>query len=330
MNLTNAFDQFQTAVNADPVQLKEARRRRDLFGEAFGGEEDVTETFPSGSLARGTILEPIHDVDIVMLFEADAHPEWGQPGDSARDALGDVAARVNMLLGATNGTIAREVRLASARNHAVKCFLDDPDAELPFTVDAMPALAQGDGTLLIPESRSSRWIAADPRDLIRRVAERHKRWNRFVPLVRVLKHWNASVARAGMRSLVVEVLAYNCIPDAYSTADGAEHRPDALSRFFTAAVVAIDEPVSDPAGLCGVIQPDLDVEVARGALQDASDGAYLALAAERRGDTDAAICQWRKVLGDLFPEPPGGCDKGTSGRPAVAVAPRLIRDTPQG
>jgi hypothetical protein len=33
---------------------------------AFGSETDVLERFPTGSLARGTMLEPIHDVDYML------------------------------------------------------------------------------------------------------------------------------------------------------------------------------------------------------------------------------------------------------------------------
>ncbi len=331
MQLKTAFDTFQTAVNAEPAKLTEARRRRDLFRDALSPEADVDEAFPSGSLARGSQLEPIHDVDVVIVYDGDDHSDWGQDGDSAAEALSYVGQQVNGLLGATNGTHATEVRLASPRNHAVKCFLDDPASKLPFTVDVMPALRRADGTLLIPEKLSRCWVPADPQDLIRRVRARHERWNRFVPLVRALKHWSKEVAKTGMKSLVVEVLALSCIPDVYETDDSTfaiEHRPEALMRFFTAAVVAIDTPVEDPAGLCGVIQPDLDVDQVRDCLQEASDGAYRATAAVRRGDVDGALCEWRGVLGDLFPEPPGGCDSG--GATGLPVAPRLIRDTPQG
>jgi hypothetical protein len=107
VELDTAFDQHQTAVNADPAAVKEARRRRDLFKQALAPEDDVTETFPSGSLARGSQLEPIHDVDFVVVYDPEAHPDWGSPGASAEDALRHVGGQVNRLLGATNGTAAR-------------------------------------------------------------------------------------------------------------------------------------------------------------------------------------------------------------------------------
>jgi hypothetical protein len=327
MELSTAFDTFQRRVNADSSQLAEARRRRDLIKKAFASEVEVVERIPSGSLARGTMLEPIHDVDYILVFESETHPDWGEDGPSSAGALSYLGQRINSLLGATNGTISKEVRLAAPRNHCVKCFFDDPEALLPFTVDVMPALRKRDDTLLIPEKLSDKWVPAKPEDLIARIAARHAIWNRFVPLVRVLKHWNANVACAGMKSLTTEVLAYQCLPSSFVTGP-SEHRPEALARFFTAAVVAIDQPILDPSGICGEIQPDLDVDLVRVKLQQASDDAYLAQAAQQRGDNDASICQWRKILGDRFPEPQAGCGKGIAAVPLFT--PRLIRDTPQG
>ena len=43
-------------------------------------------------------------------------------------------------------------------------------------------------------------------------------------------------------------------------------RPVAVSRFFTAAAVAVWSPVCDPADLCGEIQPDMDRTAANAAL----------------------------------------------------------------
>lgn len=332
MQVSTAFDRLQTAVNASPDQLATARERRDKFTEAFASEGDTTGSFLSGSLARRTMIDPIHDVDFVVLYEASEHPDWGGPGSSAEDALSYVGGRVNRLLGSTNGTVAKLVRLARVRNHVVKCFVDDPDDDDPFHVDLLPAIRQDNGRLLIPEKLSMNWIEADPEDLIERVAKRQTAWDQFVPMVRLLKRWNRDVAKTEMKSLTTEVLAYSCIPDWYTT-DDTDYRPDALSAFFTAAVVAIDEPICDPAGICGEIQPDLDTGAVKRVLQDASDAAYLALAAQRRGDDHPAICQWRKVFGDLMPAPPEGCGKPATGVGAAATAavtPRLIRNTPQG
>src|SRR4051812_8375872 len=149
MDINAAFDTLQTEVNVDDRADKKARARRDLFRKALGPEADVLEVFPSGSLARGSQIDPIHDVDLVVVYRADAHPEWGQDGNSAADALAYTHAQIKSVLG-TEGTYApREVRLIHDKNHSVKCFLDDPDeVELAFTVDVVPALRHN-GHLLI-------------------------------------------------------------------------------------------------------------------------------------------------------------------------------------
>ncbi|MFG2485013.1 hypothetical protein ACGFSI_19940 [Streptomyces virginiae] len=187
MRIDEAFDDFQRSVNEDVSQTRLARDRRDLFKRVLISEPDVTEAFGSGSLRRSTQLRPINDVDIVAVYDAAQHPDWGSAGLSAEHALNHNRSQVNRLLGKTNGSYGNEVRLALPRNHAVKCFLDDPDDENAFTVDVMPALRQADDTLLIPEKLTQTWVPADPEHLINLVADRQRDWEHFRPLVRVLK-----------------------------------------------------------------------------------------------------------------------------------------------
>jgi predicted nucleotidyltransferase len=326
MDINAAFDTLQSTVNAPIEAVLRARERRNLFRTAFEPEDDVAEVFPSGSFARGSQRDPIHDVDMVIIYHQASHPDWGSPGPSAGDALDHVQGRVRVLLGVTEGTVAKEVRLATPRNHSVKCFLDDPEDENAFTVDAMPALRQEDGTLLIPEKNSTCWVPADPEDLIDRVAMRHAEWNRFVGLVRILKRW-ADDRNTNIKSLVIEVLALDNLPE--------ETRPKALARFFTAAANAVWQPVCDPAGLCGEIQPDLDRAAAAAHFEQAAEEAWRAVSAQDRDDTDEAACHWRKVFGPIFPEPEGGCGGGNGKLAAfgvIAATPkrRPVKNAPQG
>jgi hypothetical protein len=326
MDISWAFDQFQAAVNADPDAVKEGRRRRDLFIDAFKDEDDVLDAYPSGSLARSTQIEPINDVDVVVVFDPDFHSDWGAPGDSAEDALVELQGRVRELLG-TNGSFAQgEVRLAKPQNHAVKCFLDDPGDPGAFTVDATPALP-GDGTAIhLPEKDSRNWIDSNPKYLIEEVRARQQNWLQFRPLVRCLKRWSKD-KKAGMKSLLTEVLAIEHLPE--------ESRPRALSRFFTAAAAVIQDRIEDPAELSGPIQPNLDTWQAHRMLEEATDSAAKAVAAQDRGDTDEAACHWREIFGIDFPEPEGGCKKSASRAGFFVGAggadePRTIIDAPQG
>ena len=319
MSLNDAFAEFQKTVNAEPDDVVEARRRRDIFRAAFGPLGDVKEVVPSGSLARGTQKDPIHDVDLVVIFDANDHPEWAKPGKSAADALDYTRNQVHALLGSTDGTSAKIVRLAKWRNHAVKCFLDDPDDESGFTVDVMPALRIG-GHLWVPEAVSESWIECDPALLITRVAARHAEWNKFGGSVRMLKRW-ASDQDIEIKSLVMEVLALEHLPR------GVENQPSAIQRFFTAAAYHVEGggKVSDPAGLCGEIQSDLDYAEFARKLRGAADEASAAMQAHMHNDPHTAIGRWGNVFGPAFPNPPASAAPA-----AVSVAPRQVKDTPQG
>jgi hypothetical protein len=324
LSVDKGFDQLQSEVDVPRDVMREARRRRDLFRSALPKVEDVTKVIPTGSLARGTHKDPLHDVDLVCLFKADAHPEWGQPGASADAALEHTRGLVTDLLGHEDGSEGREVRLIRKQNHALRCFLDDPDEEDPFTVDVAPALRHPESGLLIPQQRSSDWIRTDPEYLMELVAKRHAEWNQFAKLVRALKRWSADRS-TGMKSLVVEVLALYHMPDL--------GRAEALARFFAAASGAIWKPVEDPAGLCGEIQPDMDRDKANSELSNAADVAWRAVDAAGRGETDRAMCLWREIFDDIYPEPSGGC--GTAKAPGLIVAPALrpkrrVVDAPQG
>lgn len=340
MRPDTAFNTHQTVVNAAPESVQEARRRRNVVCDAFGKQPDVAETIPSGSLARGTQRDPIHDVDLIIVFRQKDHPDWDTGNGSAEAALEYVRSQVTDLLGVTAGTFAQEVRLTHLRNHVVKCFLDDPEDDDAFTVEVMPALRRPGGGLRIPErSNEAGWVTADPEFLLSEVAVRHREWRFFAPMVRAIKKWK-DVANLDMKSLTAEVLTLNCMPAPQP--GQVLSRQAALQRFFTAAASAVMDGVTDPAGWCGEIQPGLDRAAARAALREAADVAARAVAAEQRGDHDAAVCLWRSVFGPDFPEPPGGCPAaGTAasaallaGGVAAVVAPALIRrpvkDAPQG
>lgn len=321
MSVESGFNSLQTTVNVNADDLAKARRRRNLVCDALVKEDDVLEVRPSGSLARGTHNDPVNDVDLVVVFDAAAHPDWNQPGPSADAALAHLQEAVRRRLG-SDGT--GDVRLTKTRNHSVKCFLDDPGDPGAFTVDVTPALVRAEGGIYIPESKSADWVASDPQYLIDRVAKRHKEWNEFARLVRVLKRWNTDHG-AHMKSLTVEVLALTHLPVAA--------RPNAIAAYFAAAQDAVWDPIVDPAGLCGPIQPDLDPGPVSGVLAKAADLANRAVEAEAHGEKHNAQCLWRQLFGDIFPEPYGGCGGGSSGSAAATVAAvpkRRVVDSPQG
>lgn len=322
MSLAEAFDVMQENVNADPLQVEEARQRREMFQYAFGGEPDAETSVPTGSLARGSHIEPINDVDLLWVYDPSAHPDWGGPGDSVQGALEYTRDQVKRLLGSEEalidlfgeaGRYMKWVRHTRLQHHAVKCFLDDPDDDSAFTVDVVPALRREPNGFLIPETSSDDWIATDPVYLIERVLERHRGYGdgQFVALLRLLKCWSKDNGRV-IKGLTTEVLALSHLPDA--------ERPIALARFFQAALEHIHEPILDPAGLCGEVQPGLDCDRAEALFRGAAELSARAVTATQRGEDGEAQCIWRKLFGEVMPEPTGGCEGGSPDGKAAAAA----------
>ncbi len=347
MKPETAFAQFQVVVNADPAQLATARSRRDAFVTALESESDIDKVVVGGSLRRGTQRAPISDVDVYAVFSSVAHPTWGDAGASADEAIELVADRVAALLGTDgshvhllneDGGTGTHVRLKGRRRHSVKCFIDVPGDDVGFTVDVVPALRHPDGGLLIPERnlddpQNGTWIRTDPEALVSMVEKRQEAWSEWIPTVRVLKYWS-ELAGTGMSSLYVEVLALSALPtDA--------PRTEAIQRFFTSAEWAATAQLQDPSGLCGAIQPDLDVEAARTCLAEAAKLSGKARTDETNEQDNDAVCAWRQLFGREFPEPSCGCDGANAkvdaavgaavAAPAV-IAPkrRPVKQSPQG
>jgi len=161
----------------------------------------------------------------------------------------------------------------------------------------MPVLRQSDNTLLIPSTRDRGWSIADPEYLIEQVRLHHNDWSFFRPIARVLKDWRLDItAETRIKSLVIEVLALQCLPRSGT-------RPEALRQFFSAAAVEVNLGVVDPAGYCGLIQSDLDTVALRDALLEAADLADLACDQAARNDTDGAQRAWQQMFGPDFPPP---------------------------
>src|SRR5439155_1308833 len=82
----------------------------NLFDLVFCRLPHVHDVFCSGSLARKTHKDPIHDVDSVVIFKHSQRPSWAIDGNgSAKAALVEVAATTMELLRVVDGTEAQEV-----------------------------------------------------------------------------------------------------------------------------------------------------------------------------------------------------------------------------
>ena len=91
----DGFRSFSHAIESDPLGVLLAKWQRDKFIGKLKQLPDVVEVIPSGSLTRGTQIGRIHDVDLIVVFDKDAHPDFGRGGpESAQAAMTYLQAKL--------------------------------------------------------------------------------------------------------------------------------------------------------------------------------------------------------------------------------------------
>jgi hypothetical protein len=310
MDSDEAFDRFSKAIESDPLDVLLARWRRNTFEARLRKIPGVVKVIHSGSLARGTYVGELHDIDLIVVFDAEALPDPGLGSGSARAALEHMQAGIDQRLGKGQGPLTREISGTKLRRHVVRCAdvsLGPLDGIIPSAppVDVMPAIKKG-SHLRIPELHKDRWTDADPEQLLRLVAERKREWKYFDEVVRMAKVWTDHVG-LDISSLAIEVmvLQYAPHPRFFQTLSCGE----AVARFFERASRADIRKISDPAGRCGEIDSRINYRALRSELDKAASLARRARDAERTLDSPMPVMAmpenpnslWRQIFGRKFP-----------------------------
>jgi hypothetical protein len=310
MESDEAFRRFGRAIESDPLGVLLATWRRDAFTARLRRLPDVAEVIPSGSLAGGTHVGDIHDVDLIVVFDSSDHPDWGHGEVSVQAALErlqtGLVEQMHPLRGAEDGLLDE----TELRNHVVKCHgvsLGPFQGMVPAAppTDVMPAIRAG-SHLRVPERMTNRWIDVDPEKLIRLVAERQREWKYYKEVVHMVKIW-AERNNLNMRSVAIEVLVlkYCPRPRVFQTLSCGE----AVARFFEAAAKAHITSLNDPAGRCGEIDPGMNYGTLRDALENGAKLAREAMDAELARESPHPAGEtvprpddcWRKLFGGQYP-----------------------------
>jgi Nucleotidyltransferase domain len=323
MESDDGFDAFGKEIKSDPFGVLLAKWQRDSFIRKLESLPDVIEVIPSGSLARGTHIGPVHDVDLIVVFDKSAHSDFGSGPESAQTAMTYLENKLLELLHPLSGTEVL-IKGTEQRTHVVKCDggSTGPFAEIIPTappVDVMAAVREkpymlGKSPLLVPElgrvsalggARESKWVDVDPETFMRQVEQRQREWKYFTEVVRMVKAW-AKHEKLDIKSVAIEamVLLYCPRPRMFETLS----RGEALARFFDAAGKKLTT-LWDPAGL-REIDPGMNYGKLKRKLTDAAGLAREAMDAEyswknrfqlMQDATHPDVC-WRKLFGKEYPQ----------------------------
>jgi len=309
MESDDGFQSYSKAIESDPIGVLLAKWRRDAFIAKLKQLPDVAEVIPSGSLARGTQIGPVHDVDLIVVYKPSEQPDYGSGRESAQAAMEHLQGELLEQLHPWRGTEPGLLRETELRSHVVTYQggwthpVEDIVPSAP-PVDVMPAVREG-SHLLIPE-RGTGWVDVDPEKFMRQVEQRQREWGYFTEVVGMAKAW-AKDNHLGMKNLAVEamVLKYCPRPGFFGTLSCGE----AVARFFEAAAAANITSLKDPAGRCGEIDSGMNYGKLRRALGHAAGLARQAMDAEHawenrfHGTEDVTHPDvfWRELFGRKYP-----------------------------
>jgi len=172
--IDDSFQRFHGSLTLTEGMKQQISERLQAMQGFLQGTWRTPEVLPIGSYARGTIVPPVKDADVLFVHAA------GAPGRDAAQVLREVNAALAQRYGATR-----------VQRHSVQVRFED------FAIDVVPACG-GDGRYYIPElkehgdpSRGGAWIETTPRAQDERVRRANGTHGGFATrLIATLKHMN--------------------------------------------------------------------------------------------------------------------------------------------
>lgn len=283
---SQAMTQFLANISVTDYQKTSIiNARRDRVVENLTAAFPFTSDLPfsrallMGSAAKGTVVRPIDDIDVLAVF-SNANGAWNTYRFDSQAFLYRVRRAYSGLSTAKVG----------ARGQAVRIFFQNGGH-----VDVAPVFSYGNDIYGLPGGDGG-WINTAPTLANSWFTNKNSDLNyNLAPLVRLLKKWNNAHSKR-LRSFHLETIAAST----FRTLGG--NRQNALTSFFEWMPSHLD--VSDPGGQSGTLSGyftwDGRQEILQ-AIDSAAERARKANEAEMRGDHDEAKRLWRIILGSTFP-----------------------------
>lgn len=324
-----AFDRFRKdAVDLNPTITDIARSSRDyLFDQLkrlaqnnVGFPRLLGEYISFGSFARRAKIQPLDDIDVLILLNGKGTEEVPSPNSNLinRLRIKDSSAPLSKFTdgyGYVNSTkvlnsIKNHLFLVSSYKKAeIKKTMQAVTINLKsydWVFDVVPSIPVVDylGQIpyyLIPDGIGN-WIRTDPRidaENITQVSLKHNR--KFLPLIRLLKYWNCRVHKPLLSSYYFETLVIKMFQYSPLITDF----PNAIKYFFDCCPSYLRASCPDPKNLGSALDVSVDKITKQkviDAMSEASSFAEYALMYEANSDHKQAIYWWQRIFGSEFPD----------------------------
>ena len=289
MNLSQRFDALDNNLKLDPTQLERARTFHREMSDILTDAGVAVRTRLQGSLARGTMEPPLHDIDKVIELNPALEVDFTGP-DGPERAMALV--RDTLYPGLPGASF-------KVKKHALGITPADED----FGFDAVPAFATTGASrwIRIADTVNRRWEPSNTYELIDTVSARNQVClGRFAHQVRMTKR---AVSHAGLSpslpGLHTETFCYNAITTAMS-------HPEAVASTLAAGADLLTRHYCEPTGVDRIsdrLHPGVK-GAAQQALAHLGERVAEATRLANTGDELGATAIWADLFGDdCFPRP---------------------------
>ena len=285
LTTAQAFSAFLEKISPTDTQREEITNKREATEKYLRAAFPPSSTLPLkrviliGSAARGTIVRPINDIDVMAEFT-----NKDKVFEQYRTDSGAFLQRIRTALNAKTS-----IGKIGARGQAVRLFYQSG-----AHVDIAPVFKWSTGGFGLPRGDGG-WMTTDPEAQAVWYSERRTTVGaNLTPVAKLVRRWNG-VHSHRFESFHLEVMVATMFKSV-----GSNYR-DALKCFFEWAPGHI--AVADPAGHSGNLDDYLtrdDRTAIKSRLSEALDRSKRAIAAEGQGDHTEAKRLWRVELGDEF------------------------------
>jgi|GEM_PF-500736 len=298
LTVDQSFQKFLTNLNPTEKQRQDIQTKRETIDGALANHPRIllhTQKQPSfltGSYSRGTIIRPIHDVDLYVRVHYGEHAK-------------DKSPRSILLL------MAAALRKRYPHNTSVN--VDSPCIIVSFfgyKFEVAPVVCYEDNPDVydIPAPGSQSWMQCYPHVPSRWLSScNHKNNKMFIPIIKFLKQWNRA-NKVGLKSFHLELLTekvFGSVTDIYSYPQGIFDWMYCVREWFWGnSYPFIPEPGQSYKFVDEyVYEKRFRLTVLRNKLDAALKKAERAYSFYQKGRHIAARRIWRNLFGSMFPSP---------------------------
>ncbi len=297
--VSQAFEKFRQDLEPLQSEKQAIIKRHTYIRETFSNKienDGRKHSFLSGSYSRNTLIRPISDVDIVILFDIDEY--WGEFKNNPTEMLKLTKEKISETYS------DKKIKIQS---HSIGIeFSNPPD------VDIIPGFIKDyeKDIYFIPDINLREFIMTSPTKHKEIITSHNKLiGGKFIHIIKMFKCWRNKLkdecwSKYGMelklKSFHLEVFLMNILGTNFS------NYAKEFYQVFSKAVKLIDQPCYDPAGLSGRLDKYLTLTQKmkfKEIFIQTSVEIQRLLNLEMQGNNEQAIEGWRGIFGTPFPLP---------------------------